>query len=175
MFIVGGGVLVVGDVFVVLSECLVVLLFISVVGKGLLLLDVLFNVGVSLCVVLGWEMIVEVDLVLVVGIEMVDIDFWCECLLLFGELICVDIDLCKFNDFYFFVVVFRGDVWQIFEVLLVCLLQEVCDVVLVVVRVVCLCVEICVVYVLLQVLYQVIFDWIVVVLLVDVFVSIDMI
>ncbi len=63
-------------------------------------------------------MIAEADLVLAVGTEMADTDFWRERLPLSGELIRVDIDPRKFNDFYPSAVALRGDARQTLEALL---------------------------------------------------------
>ncbi|MDI7110950.1 decarboxylase, partial [Pseudomonas aeruginosa] len=79
------------------------------------------------CVAPGWEMIAEADLVLAVGTEMADTDFWRERLPLSGELIRVDIDPRKFNDFYPSAVALRGDARQPLEALLARLPQEARD------------------------------------------------
>ncbi|RRI86979.1 decarboxylase, partial [Pseudomonas aeruginosa] len=102
-------------------------LFTSVAGKGLLPPDAPLNAGASLCVAPGWEMIAEADLVLAVGTEMADTDFWRERLPLSGELIRVDIDPRKFNDFYPSAVALRGDARQTLEALLARLPQEARD------------------------------------------------
>ncbi|KFB21888.1 hypothetical protein PGPR2_28535 [Pseudomonas aeruginosa PGPR2] len=98
-----------------------------VAGKGLLPPDAPLNAGASLCVAPGWEMIAEADLVLAVGTEMADTDFWRERLPLSGELIRVDIDPRKFNDFYPSAVALRGDARQTLEALLARLPQEARD------------------------------------------------
>jgi 5-guanidino-2-oxopentanoate decarboxylase len=84
-------------------------LFTSVAGKGLLPPDAPLNAGSSLCVEPGWNLIAEADVVLAVGTEMADTDFWRERLPLNGELLRVDIDPRKFNDFYPCAVALHGD------------------------------------------------------------------
>ncbi|MGV8604707.1 5-guanidino-2-oxopentanoate decarboxylase, partial [Pseudomonas aeruginosa] len=69
----------------------------------------------SLCVAPGWEMIYEAVLVVAVGTEMADPDFWRERLRLSCELIRVDIGPRKFNDFYPSAVALRGDALQTLE------------------------------------------------------------
>lgn len=115
MLIAGGGALAAGDALAALSERLAAPLFTSVAGKGLLPPDAPLNAGASLCVAPGWEMIAEADTVLAVGTEMADTDFWRERLPLSGELIRVDIDPRKFNDFYPSAVALRGDARQTLE------------------------------------------------------------
>jgi hypothetical protein len=60
----------------------------------------------------GWNLIAEADVVLAVGTEMADTDFWRERLPLNGELLRVDIDPRKFNDFYPCAVALHGDAQQ---------------------------------------------------------------
>ncbi len=69
-------------------------------GKGLLPPQAPLNAGSSLCVEPGWQLISQADVVLAVGTEMADTDFWRERLPITGELLRVDIDPRKFNDFY---------------------------------------------------------------------------
>ncbi|MDN3223809.1 5-guanidino-2-oxopentanoate decarboxylase [Pseudomonas nunensis] len=109
MIIAGGGALAAGDELRVLSERLAALLFTSVAGKGLLAPDAPLNAGSSLCVQPGWDLIAQADVVLAVGTEMADTDYWCERLPLSGEVIRVDIDPRKFNDFYPCAVALQGD------------------------------------------------------------------
>jgi 5-guanidino-2-oxopentanoate decarboxylase len=118
MIIAGGGALEAVDAVQALSERLAAPVFTSVAGKGLLPPDAPLNAGASLCVAPGWEMIAEADLVLAVGTEMADTDFWRERLPLSGELIRVDIDPRKFNDFYPCAVALKGDARQTLEALL---------------------------------------------------------
>ncbi|GLZ85898.1 putative 2-ketoarginine decarboxylase AruI [Metapseudomonas resinovorans] len=118
MILAGGGALGAADVLQALSERLAAPVFTSVAGKGLLPPDAPLNAGASLCVAPGWEMIAEADLVLAVGTEMADTDFWRERLPLTGELIRIDVDPRKFNDFYPCSVALKGDARQTLEVLL---------------------------------------------------------
>jgi 5-guanidino-2-oxopentanoate decarboxylase len=60
----------------------------------------------------GWNLIAEADVVLAVGTEMADTDFWRERLPLNAELLRVDIDPRKFNDFYPCAVALHGDAQQ---------------------------------------------------------------
>ncbi|MBV6749881.1 5-guanidino-2-oxopentanoate decarboxylase [Pseudomonas chlororaphis] len=112
MIIAGGGALAAGAELQALSERLAAPLFTSVAGKGLLAPDAPLNAGSSLCVEPGWELIAQADVVLAVGTEMADTDYWRERLPLTGEVIRVDIDSCKFNDFYPCAVALRGDAQQ---------------------------------------------------------------
>ena len=109
MIIAGGGALQAAEVLQQLSTCLAAPLFTSVAGKGLLAPDAPLNAGSSLCVEPGWNLIAEADVVLAVGTEMADTDFWRERLLLNRELLRVDIDPRKFNDFYPCALALQGD------------------------------------------------------------------
>ena len=100
MIIAGGGALHAAAELAQLSTRLAAPVFTSVAGKGLLAPQAPLNAGASLCVEPGWQMIGEADVVLAVGTEMADTDFWRERLPLAGELLRVDIDPRKFNDFY---------------------------------------------------------------------------
>ncbi|MBM3112962.1 5-guanidino-2-oxopentanoate decarboxylase [Pseudomonas sp. P66] len=109
MIIAGGGALQAADVLQQLSTRLAAPLFTSVAGKGLLAPDAPLNAGASLCVEPGWTLIGEADVVLAVGTEMADTDFWRERLPLNGQLLRVDIDARKFNDFYPCALALQGD------------------------------------------------------------------
>lgn len=174
MLIAGGGALAAGEALAALSERLAAPLFTSVAGKGLLPPDAPLNAGASLCVAPGWEMIAEADLVLAVGTEMADTDFWRERLPLSGELIRVDIDPRKFNDFYPSAVALRGDARQTLEALLARLPQEARDAAPAAARVARLRAEIRAAHAPLQALHQAILDRIAAALPADAFVSTDM-
>lgn len=112
MIIAGGGALQAADELRQLSERLAAPVFTSVAGKGLLPPESPLNAGASLCVEPGWQLIGEADVVLAVGTEMADTDFWRERLPLRGELLRVDIDPRKFNDFYPCALALHGDARQ---------------------------------------------------------------
>ncbi|BCX68150.1 5-guanidino-2-oxopentanoate decarboxylase [Pseudomonas izuensis] len=112
MIIAGGGALNAAAQLQELSTRLAAPLFTSVAGKGLLPPDAPLNAGSSLCVEPGWELIAEADVILAVGTEMADTDFWRERLPLTGEVLRVDIDPRKFNDFYPCAVALHGDAQQ---------------------------------------------------------------
>jgi 5-guanidino-2-oxopentanoate decarboxylase len=112
MIIAGGGALNATSELQEISTRLAAPLFTSVAGKGLLPPDAPLNAGSSLCVEPGWNLIAEADVVLAVGTEMADTDFWRERLPLNGELLRVDIDPRKFNDFYPCAVALHGDAQQ---------------------------------------------------------------
>ena len=118
MIIAGGGALQAAVQLEQLSTRLAAPLFTSVAGKGLLPPEAPLNAGSSLCVAPGWQMISEADVVLAVGTEMADTDFWRERLPLTGELLRVDIDPRKFNDFYPCAVALHGDARQTLDALL---------------------------------------------------------
>ncbi|PSS58564.1 5-guanidino-2-oxopentanoate decarboxylase [Pseudomonas sp. BBP2017] len=109
MIIAGGGALQAAAALQQLSTRLAAPLFTSVAGKGLLVPEAPLNAGASLCVEPGWNLIAEADVVLAVGTEMADTDFWRERLPLNGELLRVDIDSRKFNDFYPCALALQGD------------------------------------------------------------------
>ena len=112
MIIAGGGALHATQELQTISTRLAAPLFTSVAGKGLLPPDDPLNAGSSLCVEPGWNLIAEADVVLAVGTEMADTDFWRERLPLTAELLRVDIDPRKFNDFYPCAVALQGDAQQ---------------------------------------------------------------
>jgi 5-guanidino-2-oxopentanoate decarboxylase len=112
MIIAGGGALNAAQELAEVSTRLAAPLFTSVAGKGLLPPDAPLNAGSSLCVEPGWNLIAEADVVLAVGTEMADTDFWRERLPLNAELLRVDIDPRKFNDFYPCAVALHGDAQQ---------------------------------------------------------------
>lgn len=118
MIIAGGGALDASAPLQALSTRLAAPVFTSVAGKGLLPPNAPLNAGASLCVEPGWEMIAEADVVLAVGTEMADTDFWRERLPLTGELLRVDIDPRKFNDFYPCALALHGDARQTLAALL---------------------------------------------------------
>ncbi|CAI8863855.1 putative 2-ketoarginine decarboxylase AruI [Pseudomonas sp. IT-P12] len=117
MIIAGGGALAAGAELQVLSERLGAPLFTSVAGKGLAS-GAPLQAGASLCVQPGWELIAQADVVLAVGTEMADTDYWRERLPLSGEVIRIDIDPRKFNDFYPCAVALQGDAQQTLGALL---------------------------------------------------------
>jgi 5-guanidino-2-oxopentanoate decarboxylase len=112
MIIAGGGALNAVSQLQEISNRLAAPLFTSVAGKGLLPPDAPLNAGSSLCVEPGWNLIAEADVVLAVGTEMADTDYWRERLPLNAELLRVDIDPRKFNDFYPCAVALHGDAQQ---------------------------------------------------------------
>ncbi|MEH6366534.1 MAG: 5-guanidino-2-oxopentanoate decarboxylase [Pseudomonas marincola] len=109
MIIAGGGALNAGAEVQQLSQRLAAPVFTSVAGKGLLAVDEPLNAGSTLCTEAGWQLIEQADVVLAVGTEMADTDFWRERLPLTGEIIRVDIDPRKFNDFYPCALALQGD------------------------------------------------------------------
>ena len=109
MIIAGGGAIEAGLELAALSTRLAAPLFTSVAGKGLLPADAPLNAGSTLCVQPGWDLIAQADVVLAIGTEMADTDYWRERLPLNAELIRVDIDSRKFNDFYPCAVALQGD------------------------------------------------------------------
>jgi 5-guanidino-2-oxopentanoate decarboxylase len=127
MIIAGGGALNATSELQEISTRLAAPLFTSVAGKGLLPPDAPLNAGSSLCVEPGWKLIAEADVVLAVGTEMADTDFWRERLPLNGELLRVDIDPRKFNDFYPCAVALHGDAQQTLSGLLERLPSDVRD------------------------------------------------
>ena len=112
MIIAGGGAIEASAELEQLSTRLAAPVFTSVAGKGLLPPEAPLNAGSSLCVEPGWNLIAEADVVLAVGTEMADTDFWRERLPLNGELLRVDIDPRKFNDFYPCALALHGDARQ---------------------------------------------------------------
>ena len=112
MIIAGGGALHATQELQTISTRLAAPLFTSVAGKGLLPPDDSLHAGSSLCLEPGWNLIAEADVVLAVGTEMADTDFWRERLPLTAELLRVDIDPRKFNDFYPCAVALQGDAQQ---------------------------------------------------------------
>jgi 5-guanidino-2-oxopentanoate decarboxylase len=127
MIIAGGGALNAAKELNELSTRLAAPLFTSVAGKGLLPPDAPLNAGSSLCVEPGWNLIAEADVVLAVGTEMADTDYWRERLPLNAELLRVDIDPRKFNDFYPCTVALQGDAQQTLSGLLERLPNDVPD------------------------------------------------
>ncbi|WP_449432691.1 5-guanidino-2-oxopentanoate decarboxylase [Pseudomonas putida] len=109
MIIAGGGAVAAGAELQALSTHLAAPLFSTVAGKGLMAPDAPLNAGSTLCVQPGWDLIEQADVVVAVGTEMADTDFWRERLPLRGELIRIDIDSRKFNDFYPCAVALQGD------------------------------------------------------------------
>jgi len=118
MIIAGGGALHAAEQLQQLSTRLAAPLFTSVAGKGVLPPDAPLNAGASLCVEPGWQLISQADVVLAVGTEMADTDFWRERLPIRGELLRVDIDPRKFNDFYPCAIALQGDARQTLDGLL---------------------------------------------------------
>ncbi|MDB6144443.1 MAG: decarboxylase [Pseudomonas sp.] len=124
MIIAGGGALDAGPVLHALSTRLATPVFTSVAGKGLLPPDAPLNAGSTLCIEPGWNLIEQADVVLAVGTEMADTDYWRERLPLNAELIRIDIDSRKFNDIYPCTVALHGDARQTLEALLALLPEQ---------------------------------------------------
>ncbi|AZC50334.1 5-guanidino-2-oxopentanoate decarboxylase [Pseudomonas chlororaphis] len=118
MIIAGGGALDAAQELQQLSTRLAAPFFSSVAGKGLLAPQAPLNAGSTLCVEPGWQLIGEADVVLAVGTEMADTDYWRERLPLNAELLRVDIDPRKFNDFYPCALALQGDARQTVAALL---------------------------------------------------------
>ncbi|WP_409301501.1 5-guanidino-2-oxopentanoate decarboxylase [Pseudomonas sp. KCJK8993] len=118
MIIAGGGALHAGAALQELATRLGAVCFSSVAGKGLLPDRAPLNAGATLCVEPGWQLISQADVVLAVGTEMADTDYWRERLPLNGQLVRLDLDPRKFNDFYPCAVALHGDARQTLEALL---------------------------------------------------------
>ncbi|OBZ23498.1 decarboxylase [Pseudomonas protegens] len=125
MIIAGGGALHAAEQLRALSTRLGAVFFSSVAGKGLLPDEAPLNAGATLCVEPGWQLISQADVVLAVGTEMADTDYWRERLPLNGELLRLDIDPRKFNDFYPCSVALHGDARATLDALLLALEQQV--------------------------------------------------
>ena len=117
MIIAGGGALRAEAQLAALSERLAAPLFTSVAGKGLLA-DAPLCAGATLCSEAGWSMIGEADVLLAVGTEMADTDYWRERLPINAEVLRIDLDARKFNDFYPCSVALHGDAAATLEGLL---------------------------------------------------------
>ncbi len=102
MMIIGGGAVEARASVVKLAERLNMPVFCSVAGKGIMPPDHALNAGSTLCVAAGWEMISEADVILAVGTEMADTDFWRDTLPLAEAhtMIRIDIDPAKLADIY---------------------------------------------------------------------------
>jgi 5-guanidino-2-oxopentanoate decarboxylase len=174
MIIAGGGALAAGNELTELSQRLAAPVFTTVAGKGLLPADAALHAGASLCVEPGWKLIAEADLVLAVGTEMADTDFWRERLPLSGELIRLDIDPRKFNDFYPCAIGLRGDARDNLQALLALLPLDARDAAAALDAVATLKAAIASSQGPLQRLHQAILDRIAAVLPADAFVSTDM-
>lgn len=127
MVIAGGGALLAGAELQGISQRLCAPVFTSVAGKGLLPVDAPLNAGSTLCTEAGWQLISQADVVLAVGTEMAETDFWRERLPLAGELIRVDIDPRKFNDYYPCALALQGDAKLTLEAVLSALLATADD------------------------------------------------
>ncbi|AYC32501.1 5-guanidino-2-oxopentanoate decarboxylase [Pseudomonas cavernae] len=174
MLIAGGGALQAGAALQALSERLAAPLFTSVAGKGLLPPEAPLNAGSTLCVEPGWQLIAQADVVLAVGTEMADTDYWRERLPLSGELIRIDIDPRKFNDFYPCAVALHGDACETLDALLARLPAQQRDATAAVQAVAALRAAIRQGHAPLQAIHQAILERIAAVLPADAFISTDM-
>jgi 5-guanidino-2-oxopentanoate decarboxylase len=127
MIIAGGGALKAQQELQQLSSRLAAPLFTSVAGKGLMPPDAPLSAGSTLCTEPGWQLIAEADVVLAIGTEMADTDYWRERLPLNAELLRIDIDPRKFNDFYPCAIALLGDAQQTAAALLQRLPAEIRD------------------------------------------------
>ena len=100
MIIVGGGAIEAADAVAKLAEKLRAPTFTTVAGKGMLPIGHPFKAGATLCTEAGWNAIEQADVVLAIGTEMADTDFWRDTLPITGSLIRVDIDERKLTDLY---------------------------------------------------------------------------
>nr|WP_308736790.1 5-guanidino-2-oxopentanoate decarboxylase [Microbulbifer agarilyticus] len=100
MMIAGGGALEAAAEIRTLAEAVNAPLFTSIAGKGILPPGHPLSGGATLCVSPAWDYVVDADVVLAIGTELAETDFWRDSLPINGQLIRIDIDSTKMNDLY---------------------------------------------------------------------------
>jgi len=100
--IVGGGAIGLGAEVTQLAQTIGATLFSTVAGKGVVAADHPLNAGAVLCQPAGWDYIAKADVIIALGTELADTDFWRDTLPLAEEhrLIHVDIDHTQLNNLY---------------------------------------------------------------------------
>ena len=116
--IVGGGAVDAAPQILALAERLGASVFTTVAGKGMMPADHDLYQGSVLCVAQGWEAIAQADLVIAIGTEMAETDFWRERLEFTAPLLRVDVDPRKMNDQYPCAVALCGDAGKTLDLLL---------------------------------------------------------
>jgi len=100
--IVGGGAIGLGGQVTQLAESIGATIFSTVAGKGIIATEHPQNAGAVLCQPAGWDYISKSDLIVALGTELADTDFWRDKLPLASQhgLIHIDIDASQLNNLY---------------------------------------------------------------------------
>lgn len=109
ILLVGGGAVDASAQIIAIAERLEAQVFSTVSGKGIMPTGHPLNAGSTLCVEQGWQAIAQADVIIAVGTEMAETDFWRERLPIQSPIIRIDIDPGKFSDRYASAVAMWGD------------------------------------------------------------------
>lgn len=118
VLIAGGGAVDAAMAVQQLAEHLQARVFTTVAGKGIVPSTHALSAGSTLCLPQGWQAVQEADLVIAIGTEMAETDFWRDRLPITSPLLRVDIDPAKCNDRYPSAVALCGDAKTIVPLLL---------------------------------------------------------
>ena len=100
VIIAGHGALAAAPSLAQIAEKTAATLFTTVGAKGLVPDDHPLHAGATLCLPAGWDYVEKADVILAVGTELAETDFWRMTLPLTGKLIRVDLDPDKLVDQY---------------------------------------------------------------------------
>jgi len=109
LIIVGGGAVAAGPQILKLAEQSGALVAASIAGKGIVPASHPQYAGSFLCLPQGWALAEAADLVLAIGTELAETDFWRAKLPIAAPLIRIDIDPAKMDDGYPATVALVGD------------------------------------------------------------------
>jgi 5-guanidino-2-oxopentanoate decarboxylase len=109
VMIVGGGAVDAAPMVQKLAEHLQAQVFSTVSGKGILAANHPLYAGSTLCMPEGWQAVEQADLVVAIGTEMAETDFWRERLTINAPMVRIDIDPSKFTARYASAVALCGD------------------------------------------------------------------
>lgn len=109
VLIVGGGASLAGDAILELAQKTQAQVLTTVAGKGIVNHEYAHLKGSILCLSAGWEIVANADLVIAIGTELAETDFWRDRIDINGQLIRIDIDASCFTGRYDCTIGLHGD------------------------------------------------------------------
>ena len=109
LIIAGGGALEAATPLKSIAEKTGAALFTTIAGKGIIPDDHPLHGGATLCLPMVWDYVADADVILAIGTELAETDFWRDELPITGKIIRVDIDAAKLVDLYPAAVAIQAD------------------------------------------------------------------
>lgn len=109
VLIAGGGAVLAGTAILELAEKTQANVLSTVAGKGIVNHDYPHYKGSILCLSAGWEIVAAADLVIAIGTELAETDFWRDRIDINGALIRIDLDAAHFKGRYDCTIGLEGD------------------------------------------------------------------